>query len=69
MTFESFVDDWLYQQFGFILDESAASFHGLDREADLSVFEDNAQHLSDTLDGLGLMQSYSDSTRMVRYEA
>jgi hypothetical protein len=69
MTLESFVEDWLYKRFGFVIDEKAAKLHDLDLEADLSVFEDNARYLSDTLDGLGLMQSYSDSTRMVRYES
>ncbi|MFN3202788.1 MAG: hypothetical protein ACE366_30630 [Bradymonadia bacterium] len=69
MTFESFVEDWLYKQFGFVIDEAAARECKLDREANLSLFEENTQHLSDTLNGLGLMQSYSDSTRMVRYEA
>lgn len=67
VTFEHFVERWLHERFGMIIDARAALAHGLDRQADLSIFADNARHLSETLDELGLMQSYSDATRMVRY--
>jgi hypothetical protein len=67
ITFEHFVEHWLHERFGMIVDARAARKHGLDRQADLSVFDDNARHLSETLNELGLMQSYSDATRMVRY--
>jgi hypothetical protein len=67
MTFESFVHDWLYLEFGFVVDDRAARTEGLDVNTDMSVFEDNAAHLATTLACSGLLQSYSDSTRMVRY--
>ncbi len=67
VTFEYFVDHWLHERFGMIINARAARTHGLDQQADLSIFDDNARYLSETLDELGLMQSYSDATRMVRY--
>ena len=67
MTYESFLENWLLDNFGMVIDARAARQHGFDSRADLSIFEDNARHLASTLDELGLMQSYSDATRMVRY--
>lgn len=67
VTLEYFIEHWLHERFGMIIDARAARRHGLDQQADLSIFDDNARHLSETLDKLGLLQNYSDATRMVRY--
>lgn len=67
VTLEFFVEHWLHEKFGMIINAATAQRHKLDQQADLSIFDDNARHLSDTLDKLGLLQNYSDATRMVRY--
>jgi len=65
ITFEYFVDDWLYQKCNLVVGRSAAEKSGKLDFFDSSVFEDNENHLALQMKAAGLLTEYSDATRMV----
>jgi hypothetical protein len=65
LTFEEFVDDWLYGKCRLVVGRRAAERSGLLRSFDASIFEDNENHLAIQMEAAGLLTQYSDATRMV----
>ncbi|MCB1064452.1 MAG: hypothetical protein KDN20_16230 [Verrucomicrobiae bacterium] len=65
LTFEEFVDDWLYGKCRLVVGRSAAERSGLLASFDASIFEDNENHLAMQMEAAGLLTQYSDATRMV----
>lgn len=65
LTFEEFVDDWLYGKCRLVVGRSAAERSGLLASFDASIFEDNENHLATQMEAAGLLTQYSDATRMV----
>jgi hypothetical protein len=65
LTFEEFVDDWLYGKCRMVVGRSAAERSGLLATFDASIFEDNENHLATQMEAAGLLTQYSDATRMV----
>jgi hypothetical protein len=65
LTFDEFVDDWLYGKCRLVVGRSAAERSGLLASFDASIFEDNENHLAMQMEAAGLLTQYSDATRMV----
>lgn len=65
LTFDEFVDNWLYRQCRLVVGRNAAEQSGLLASFDASIFEDNENHLAVQMEAAGLMTQYSDATRMV----
>jgi hypothetical protein len=65
ISFEYFVDDWLYQKCNLVVGRAAAERSGKLNFFDSSVFEDNENHLALQMKAAGLLTEYSDATRMV----
>ncbi len=65
LTFEEFVDDWLYGHCRLVVGRNAAEQSGLLASFDASIFEDNENHLAMQMHAAGLLTQYSDATRMV----
>jgi hypothetical protein len=65
LTFEEFVDDWLYGKCKLVVGRSAAEQSGMLASFDASIFEDNENHLATQMEAAGLLTQYSDATRMV----
>jgi hypothetical protein len=65
LTFEEFVDDWLYGECRLVVGRSAAERSGLLASFDASIFEDNENQLATQMEAAGLLTQYSDATRMV----
>ena len=65
MSFESFVDEWLFKKCKLVIGRNAAEKDGLLEFFDSSVFEDNENHLAEQMKAAGLLTEYSDATRMI----
>lgn len=65
LTFDEFVDDWLYGQCRLVVGRNAAEQSGLLTSFDASIFEDNENQLAIQMEAAGLLTQYSDATRMV----
>lgn len=65
VSFESFLSDHLFQEYGMVVGRSAAESAGLLSTIDGSVFEDNENHLARQMAASGLLTEYSDASRMV----
>jgi hypothetical protein len=65
LTFDEFVNDWLYEKCSLLVGRSAAERSGLLASFDASIFEDNENHLAAQMEAAGLLTQYSDATRMV----
>jgi hypothetical protein len=65
LTYEDFVDDWLYGKCRLVVGRSAAEQSGMLASFDASIFEDNENHLATQMEAAGLLTQYSDATRMV----
>jgi hypothetical protein len=64
MKFERFCSEVLCDGLGIIADADGAKKYSID-DIDLSEFGENTERLSETLHELGLLERYSDQTRMV----
>jgi hypothetical protein len=65
LTFDEFVDDWLYGHCRLVVGRNAGERSGLLSSFDASIFEDNENHLAIQMEAAGLLTQYSDATRMV----
>lgn len=65
LTFDQFVDDWLYRNCRLVVGRNAADQSGLLASFDASIFEDNENQLASQMEAAGLLTQYSDATRMV----
>lgn len=65
VSFDYFVDEWLYQKCNLVVGRAAAERSGKLDFFDSSVFEDNENHLAVQMKAAGLLTEYSDATRMV----
>lgn len=65
LTFDEFVDDWLYGHCRLVVGRNAAEQSGMLASFDASIFEDNENHLASQMEAAGLLTQYSDATRMV----
>lgn len=65
LTFDHFVDEWLYRNCRLVVGRNAAEQSGLLASFDASIFEDNENHLATQMEAAGLLTQYSDATRMV----
>jgi hypothetical protein len=66
MEFERFCVEVMFQRLGFVVDADSAKQTTLSDNVDLAEFERNARAFAGFLRDLGLIQDYSDATRMVR---
>lgn len=57
----------LHENWGLVVDHTAAGEAGLLNSIDGAVFEDNAEFLARKMRQLGFLHEYSDQTRIVRY--
>jgi hypothetical protein len=65
ISFETFVDDWLFGKYNLVTGKRSAEKSGLLSVFDASVFEDNEASLAMHMQAAGLLTQYSDATRMV----
>ena len=65
LSYDQFVDDWLYLHCRLVVGRNAAEKSGLLASFDASIFEDNENHLARQMEVAGLLTQYSDATRMV----
>ena len=68
MTFDRFCHDLLYGKLGMVIDGRSAQSEGI-IDIDQSTFDANAESLSEVLSELGVLERYSDTTRMVGFSA
>lgn len=64
VPFRVFTEEVLFERLGFITDYASAHAAG-DLDIDRADLDENARHLAARLSGLGLLQEFSDATRMV----
>lgn len=65
ISFDDFVDHWLYGKFHIVVGRAAAEKSGLLSVFDASIFEDNENQLAAQMSAAGLITTYSDATMMV----
>ena len=65
MSFDQFLDAWLYEKCGVVVGRAAADRSGLLANLDSSIFEDNENQMAAQMVAAGLLNQYSDATRMV----
>lgn len=65
MPFDEFVESWLFRKCRLVVGRSAAEKSGLLSSLDASIFEDNENALGSQMRAAGLLNEYSDATRMV----
>ena len=65
MPFEAFVNDWLYKRCGFVIGRLSANDAGLLDRLDATIFEENEKRLADQVLAVGMLNVYSDATKMV----
>ena len=68
IAFEEFCRSVLFRDLDLIVDRVSASECERLSNMNLSDFDDNADHLASALEALGLLQQYSDMTKMVTVE-
>lgn len=64
MPFGRFCYEILYENLGMVIDQAAAQAEGI-IDIDQSTFDANGESLSEVMADLGLLERYSDTTRMV----
>jgi hypothetical protein len=64
-SFENFVSNWLGDRCGLIIGSEAASKAGMLEYFDATIFEENERQLAEQMKAAGMLQVYSDATRMV----
>lgn len=65
LSYERFLTDWLYGRCGLVIGREAAQESGLLNDFDASIFEENSEQLAVQMQASGLLEVYSDATRMV----
>lgn len=69
LPFENFCEERMFEQLRLVVDANSATRAQLQRTIDSAEFEDNSERLASDLGSLGLLDEYSDATRLVRGEA
>jgi hypothetical protein len=68
LTFESFISDWLGKRCKLIVGREAAAEAGMLTAFDATIFEENERQFAEQMRATGMLQVYSDATRMVSPE-
>lgn len=66
MEFEQFVTSWLFEELSIVTGRQAAELAGLLQLFDGTIFEENERKLAEQMKATGMLQVYSDATRMVK---
>ena len=65
VPFESFCSDILFQRLSLVIDEKSAELDPIGDQVDLTEFQENRESFAKKLRSLGMLNEFSDATRMV----